>query len=243
MTDRQDFENLRFKLDHLPKSPGVYQFRNGDGKIIYVGKAKNLRSRVRSYFQEKGGFDPKREVLVSKIADVELVVTDSEVEALLLENNLIKEHSPRYNIRLKDDKSYPYIVVTNEPYPRVFSTRRIIRDGSRYYGPYTDVKAMHLMLRTIRSIFPIRSCDYRLDSDTVAQKKVRICLDYHIDKCQGPCEGFVSEAEYNEMITQVEQLLKGKTRSLQKQLEEGMAILAEQLAFERAAELRNRLQA
>ncbi len=243
MTEQQDPDNLQFKLDHLPKAPGVYQFRNSDGKIIYVGKAKNLRSRVRSYFQEKGGYDPKREILVSKIADVELVVTDSEVEALLLENNLIKEHSPRYNIRLKDDKSYPYIVVTQEPYPRVFSTRRIIRDGSRYYGPYTDVKAMHLMLRTIRSIFPIRSCDYRLDADTVERKKVRLCLDYHIDKCQGPCEGLVSEAEYNDMIAQVEQLLKGKTRSLQKHLEDEMAAHAENLAFERAADLRNRLQA
>jgi excinuclease ABC subunit C len=243
MTEQQDPDNLQFKLDHLPKSPGVYQFRNSDGKIIYVGKAKNLRSRVRSYFQDKGGYDPKREILVSKIADVELVVTDSEVEALLLENNLIKEHSPRYNIRLKDDKSYPYIVVTSEPYPRVFSTRRIIRDGSRYYGPYTDVKAMHLMLRTIRSIFPIRSCDYRLDADSVAQKKVRLCLDFHIDKCQGPCEGLVSESEYNDMIAQVEQLLKGKTRSLQKQLEENMAAHAENLAFERAADLRNRLHA
>ena len=242
MTEQSPQETLQFKLDNLPRSPGVYQFKNSDGKIIYVGKAKNLRNRVRSYFQEKGAYDPKREILVSKISDVELVVTDSEVEALLLENNLIKEHSPRYNIRLKDDKSYPYIVVTNEPYPRVFSTRRIIRDGSRYYGPYTDVKAMHLMLRTIRSIFPIRSCDYRLDAESVARKKVRLCLDYHIQKCQGPCEGLVSESDYEAMISQVEQLLKGKTRNLQRQLEDDMSRYAENLEFERAADLRNRLQ-
>ncbi|MCB2204420.1 excinuclease ABC subunit UvrC [bacterium] len=236
-------DELAFKLKNLPRAPGVYQFRNTDGKIIYVGKAKNLRNRVRSYFQERGTYDPKRDIMVAKIADLELVVTDSEVEALLLENNLIKEHSPRYNIRLKDDKSYPYIVVTNEPYPRVFSTRRIIRDGSRYYGPYTDVKGMHLMLRTIRSIFPIRSCDYRLDEEVIAQGKVKLCLDYHIDKCEGPCEGLVSGDDYNHMITQVEQLLKGKTRGLQKQLEEEMNEQAEQLAFERAADLRNRLHA
>jgi excinuclease ABC subunit C len=243
MTEQQPSQDLQFKLDNLPKSPGVYQFKNADGKIIYVGKAKNLRSRVRSYFQEKGTFDPKREILVSKITDLELVVTDSEVEALLLENNLIKEHTPRYNIRLKDDKSYPYIVVTNEAFPRIFPTRRIIRDGSRYYGPYTDVRAMHLMLRTMRGIFPIRSCDYRLDAESIARGKVRLCLDYHIRKCQGPCEGLVGENEYNEMIAQAEQLLKGKTRTLQKQLEESMATFAEELEFERAADLRNRLQA
>ncbi len=234
---------LQRKLDNLPSSPGVYQFRNSDGTIIYVGKAKNLRSRVRSYFQERAAYDPKREMLVSKIADLELVVTDSEVEALLLENNLIKEHTPRYNIRLKDDKSYPYIVVTNEPYPRVFPTRRIIRDGSRYYGPYADVKAMHLMLRTIRGIFPIRSCDYALDADVVERRKVTVCLDYHIRKCQGPCEGFVSQHDYRTMISQVEQLLKGKTRTLRQMLEEEMQACAERLEFEKAADLRNRIQA
>lgn len=236
-------DDLQVKLDNLPRSPGVYQFKNNDGSIIYVGKAKNLRNRVRSYFQEKGNDDPKRDILVSKIADVELVVTDSEVEALLLENNLIKEHNPRYNIRLKDDKSYPYIVVTHEEFPRVFPTRRMVRDGSRYYGPYTDVKAMHLMLRTIRGIFPIRSCDYRLDAEGIAARRVKLCLDYHIKKCQGPCEGLVDGESYRGMIAQVEQLLKGKTRALQKQLEGDMEKQAEALEFERAAEIRNRLQA
>jgi excinuclease ABC subunit C len=231
------------KLKHLPKAPGVYQFKNADGTILYVGKAKDLRSRVRSYFRETGSPDPKRDVLVSKIADLELLVTDSEVEALLLENNLIKEHSPRYNVRLKDDKSYPYIVVTNEEYPRVFSTRRIIKDGSRYYGPYADVRSMHTMLRTIRSIFPIRSCDYVLNADVIERKKVKICLDYHIRKCQGPCEGLVSHEEYREMIVQVEQLLRGKTRALKLTLEQEMRVCAERLEFEKAAELRNRLHA
>ncbi|MFA6235009.1 MAG: excinuclease ABC subunit UvrC [Bacteroidota bacterium] len=243
MTDNPVPENLLFKLNNLPKTPGVYQFKNDEGKIIYVGKAKNLRNRVRSYFQDKGAYDPKRDMLVSRISDVEILVTDSEVEALLLENNLIKEHSPRYNIRLKDDKSYPYIVVTNEAYPRIFPTRQIRRDGSRYYGPYTDVKAMHLMLRTIRSIFPIRSCDYLLSAESIARGSIRVCLDFHIRKCEGPCEGHVSQELYRAMIDQVEQLLKGKTRSLRQLLEDDMQGCAERLEFEKAADLRNRLQA
>lgn len=234
-------ETIRQKLDNLPKQPGVYQFKNADGKIIYVGKAINLRSRVRSYFQEKGGFDPKRHMLVSKIHDVDILVTDSEVEALLLENNMIKEYAPRYNVRLKDDKSYPYIVVKNEPYPRVFPTRNVIRDGSRYFGPYTDVKAMHAMLRAIRSIFPIRSCDYAIDAEAIEKKKFKVCLDYHIKKCQGPCEGLVSQQDYRAMIKQVEQLLLGKTRTLQQILEEEMQRYAENLEFEKAAEMKNRL--
>lgn len=243
MSDTPLPDILQHKLNTLPTSAGVYQFFNAEGSIIYVGKAKNLRSRVRSYFQERGAPDPKRDVLVSKIADLELTVTDSEVEALLLENNLIKEHAPRYNIRLKDDKSYPYIVITNEPFPRIFPTRRVIRDGSRYFGPYSDVKAMHLMLRTIRGIFPIRSCDYRLDDEMIARRKVTLCLDYHIRKCQGPCEALVSGDDYRAMIAQVEQLLKGKTRVLRQMLEEEMRSCAERLEFEKAADLRNRLQA
>ncbi|MFZ1729872.1 MAG: excinuclease ABC subunit UvrC [Bacteroidota bacterium] len=243
MSDRALPEDLLFKLDNLPKSPGVYQFKNSEGKIIYVGKAKILRNRVRSYFQDKGAYDPKRDMLVSKICDVELLVTDSEVEALLLENNLIKEHSPRYNIRLKDDKSYPYIVVTNEAFPRIFPTRQIRRDGSRYYGPYTDVKAMHLMLRTIRSIFPIRSCDYQLSAESIEKGSIRVCLDFHIKKCEGPCEAHVTQEHYRIMIGQVEQLLKGKTRVLRQLLEDDMKSCAERLEFEKAAELRNRLLA
>jgi len=236
-------EILKQKLANLPKSPGVYQFKNMEGKIIYIGKAKVLRNRVRSYFQKRDPRDPKTEILVSKIADVELLVVDSDVEALLLENNLIKEHTPRYNIRLKDDKTYPYIVVTNEPYPRIFPTRTVIRDGSRYYGPYTDVKAMHSMLRTIRGIFPIRSCDYPLNDENVARRKYKLCLDYHIEKCLGPCEGLFPKDEYRANIDLAEQLLKGKTRDLQLRLEADMQKAAEELEFEKAAKLRDRLEA
>jgi excinuclease ABC subunit C len=236
-------EQLRFKLEQLPKKAGVYQFLNVEGSVIYVGKAKNLRNRVRSYFQERGVHDPKRDVLVAKISDIETVVTDSEVEALLLENNLIKQHAPRYNIRLKDDKSYPYIVITNEPYPRVFPTRTVRRDGSRYFGPYADVRAMHLMIRMLRAIFPIRSCDYHLDDDNVAQRRYKLCLDYHIHKCKGPCEGLISRDEYLATIRQVEALLKGKTRGLQSVIEEEMHALSARLEFEKAADARNRLHA
>jgi len=236
-------ERIEQALENLPAAPGVYLFRNAAGAVIYVGKARSLRPRVRSYFHDSGPFDPKKQALVSKIDALEIIVTDSEVEALLLENNLIKEHSPRYNIRLKDDKSYPSIVVTNEPFPRIFPTRNIRRDGSRYYGPFADVKAMRMMLRTIRGIFPIRSCDYRLDSETIEKGKVKLCLDYHIRKCEGPCEGLVGIEDYGRMIQQAEQLLKGKTRNLQQNLEEEMLRASKALEFERAAVLRNRLNA
>lgn len=235
--------SLSTRLRNLPTSPGVYLFKNAEGTVIYVGKAKSLRPRVRSYFQERQAPDPKKEMLVSKITDLDLIVTDSEVEALLLENTLIKQHSPRYNMRLKDDKSYPYIVVTQEPFPRVFPTRRVLRDGSRYYGPYSDVKAMHAMLRTIRGIFPVRSCDYPLSEATIERKRYALCLDYHIQKCEGPCEGLVDRTTYATMIQQIEQLLKGKTRSLQMEIETRMRDHSMNLEFEKAAIMRNRLLA
>ncbi len=185
---QSDDLSLGEKVDSLPAKPGVYQFKNSDEKVIYVGKAQNLRSRVRQYFQKSRSADPKLDALVSKIADVELIVTDSEVEALILEANLIKKLRPRYNVLLKDDKSFPYIVITNEPFPRVFVTRKIIRDGSRYFGPYTDVKTMRFALKTVRDIFMIRSCNYDLTAESIAKGKFKICLDYHIRKCEGPCE-------------------------------------------------------
>ncbi len=235
-------EHLREKLSNLPTDPGVYQYRDREGKVIYVGKAKNLRNRVRSYFQGGRHRDAKTTALVRKIDDLEVIVTDSEVEALILEDNLIKRFRPRYNILLKDDKTYPYIRVTNEPYPRVFSTRRIVRDGSRYFGPYTDAKYIRYLLKTLRSIFPIRSCDLNLTDESIAEKRFNICLDYHIGKCEGPCEGFVSREHYGEMIRQVEYVLNGKTRTLERTLEQDMTNLAEAMRFEEAAVLRNRLQ-
>ena len=232
---------LKNKLANLPVKPGVYQFLNDRGKVIYVGKANNLRNRVKSYFLGKYS-NAKTEVLVRKISDLELVVTDTEVEALVLENNLIKELKPRYNVNLKDDKSFPFIKVTNEPYPRVFSTRRIVRDGSRYFGPYTSVKNMKAALRMINQIFKIRSCKYDINDETIIKKKFKICLDYHINKCDGPCEGLVSEKEYNEMVDEVVKVIQGRTDELIKDLEKKMNKSSEEMKFEKAGEIRDKIE-
>jgi excinuclease ABC subunit C len=240
---QKDDLSLGEKLDSLPGKPGVYQFKNADAKVIYVGKAQNLRSRVRQYFQKSRGFDPKLEALVAKIADIELIVTDSEIEALILEANLVKKLKPRYNVLLKDDKSFPYIVITNEPFPRVFVTRRINRNGSRYFGPYTDVKTMRFALKTVRDIFMIRSCNFDLTADSISKRKFKICLDYHIKKCEGPCEGLVSERQYNAMIDKVAKVLKGRTDDVVAALQAEMEELAGSLKFEEAAKARDRLRA
>ncbi len=240
--EKGDF-SLKEKLETLPTDPGVYLHKNSEGKILYVGKAKNLRNRVRQYFQKSRPQIPRIERLISQISDIELLITDSEVEALILEANLIKKYTPRYNVSLKDDRSYPYIVVTNEPFPRVFVTRRIVRDGSKYFGPYTDVTSVRAALKTIHEIFKTRSCNYHIDEDVIARKKIRVCLDYHIKKCDGPCEGLISRQKYCEMISGVEQLLKGKINDLVTTLESRMQQHVEQLEFEAAAELRDKINA
>ncbi|TAK56961.1 MAG: excinuclease ABC subunit C, partial [Bacteroidetes bacterium] len=233
---------LEEKLNNLPDKPGVYQFKDAEGKLLYIGKAVVLKNRVRQYFHKSRKLDPRIEAMVSKIKDVELIATDSEIEALMLEATLIKKFKPRYNVDLKDDKSYPFIVVTNEPYPRVFVTRRIIKDGSKYFGPYTDVKTMRASLKMIRDVFKVRSCNYLITEETIKKKKFKICLDYHIKKCEGPCEGLVSHIKYNEMIREVMQVIKGKTTSLVFSLEEQMATSADELRFEEAAELRDKIR-
>lgn len=234
-------DELRDKLNNLPSKPGVYQFINKAGKVIYVGKAKNLRSRVRSYFQSNIS-SPKTLALVQKVSDFQLVLTNNEVEALMLENNLIKEFKPRYNINLKDDKSYPFIKVTNELFPQVYPTRRIIKDGSKYFGPYTDVRSMKASLRMINQIFKIRSCKYDITQKSIEEKKFKICLDYHIKKCDGPCEGLISSQDYQEMVSEVIKLLKGRTDDLIKDLSFKMKTEVENLEFEKAAELRDRIE-
>ncbi len=231
---------LETNLKNLPASPGVYQFINKNGKVIYVGKAKNLRNRVRSYFQENPG-SAKTIAMVSKIDDLQLVVTDSELEALILENNLIKELMPRYNVTLKDDKSFPFIKVTNELFPRIYPTRKVYNDGSKYFGPYTDVRSMRGSLKMINQIFKIRSCKLDLTEKSIADKKFKVCLDYHIKKCDGPCENLVSAKEYNEMVDEVVKLLKGKTDDLIKDLKSRMQIAVENLEYEKAAELRDKI--
>ena len=231
---------LETNLKNLPASPGVYQFLNKNGKVIYVGKAKNLKSRVRSYFQENPG-SAKTVAMVSKIDDMQLVVTDSELEALILENNFIKELKPRYNVNLKDDKSFPFIKVTNELFPRIYPTRKVFNDGSKYFGPYTDVRSMRGSLRMINQIFKIRSCKLDLTEKSIADKKFKVCLDYHIKKCDGPCENLITAKAYNEMVDEVIKLLKGKTDDLIKDLKTRMQSAVENLEFEKAAELRDKI--
>lgn len=232
---------LEDKLNNLPSLPGIYQFFNERGKVIYVGKAKNLRSRVRSYFKSKID-SPKTAALVSKVFDLQLIVTNSEIEALVLENNLIKDLKPRYNINLKDDKSFPYIRVTNEPFPQIFPTRNVIKDGSKYFGPYTEIKNMKSSLRLMSKIFKIRSCKLDITQEAIEKKKFKICLDYHIKKCEGPCEGFVTQAHYNGMVNQVIKVLRGKTDELIDELKSQMESASAKLEFEKAAELRDRIE-
>jgi excinuclease ABC subunit C len=234
--------SLEEKIESLPTGPGVYQHKDVQGKVLYVGKAKNLRSRVRQYFQKSRNLDGRIEQMLSRATDIEIIVTDSEVEALILEANLIKKVKPRYNVNLKDDKSYPYIVITNEPFPRVFITRQIRRDGSRYFGPYTDVKNVRAALKAIRDIFMIRSCNFLINDDTIEKKKFKICLDYHIKKCEGPCEGLVTQERYGVMIEQVAALLRGKTETLIARLRSEMEELAGRKEFEDAAILRDRIK-
>jgi excinuclease ABC subunit C len=241
MTDTLS-QPLQEKLDNLPKKPGCYLFKDRKGKIIYIGKAKVLRNRVRSYFQDGRLEGPKLLRLKTRIADFETIVTDTEMEALILEMNLIKEYKPRYNINLKDDKSYPYIRVTNERFPRIFPTRTIVRDGSRYFGPYTDVGAMRNLLKTVKRIFPIRSCNYELSEQAVAKKKYKLCLDYYINKCDGPCEGLVGEEEYHKMVQQIVNFINGKNNQVVNELKEKMWQLAESRRFEEAARVRDQIQ-
>lgn len=229
---------LQEKLASLPTNPGVYRFNNAKGAVIYVGKAKNLRNRVRSYFRDASQMTGKTAVMVSHIAGLDVIITSSEVEALILENNLIKELRPRYNVNLKDDKSYPYLVITNERFPRIFLTRQVRRDGSLYFGPYTEAHQLRLILDLIGSIFPVRSCKYRLTEEAVASRKYKVCLDYHIHKCKGPCEGLQEEGEYQEIIREIVQLLKGKTAALIRSLTVEMQRHATNLQFEEAATLK-----
>ena len=235
--------DLKEKIALFPTGPGVYQHKDANGAVIYVGKAKNLRNRVRSYFQESRPRDGRLRILIDKISDVEVIMTDTEAEALILENNLIKEFKPRYNINLRDDKTFPSICIKNEPFPRVFPTRRIVNDGSTYLGPYANVGDMKLMLRAIRSIFQIRTCSLNLTDKNIAEGKFQTCLEFHIKKCAGPCVGLQSEETYDETIRQVRQLLNGKTRDLVGLLKSEMHHCAAEMKFEEAGVLRDRIRA
>jgi excinuclease ABC subunit C len=230
--------DLEPKLKYLPTGPGVYLFRGEDGGILYVGKAKSLRPRVRSYFGPPSGQSPKTRELVRRVVELETLVVENEAEALILENNLIKEHRPRFNVNLKDDKSYPYIKVTvQEPFPRIYVTRRLIRDGARYFGPYTDVRRMRQTLEAVKKLYTVRSCRYNLPKEAPE----RPCLDYHIGRCRAPCVALQTDVEYREMIDEVVDVLLGRTRRAATRIRERMAKAAAEMNFEAAAELRDAL--
>jgi excinuclease ABC subunit C len=229
------------KLKSLPTKPGVYLFKDKQKKVLYVGKAKNLRNRIRSYFQKSRSPDPRLQIMIDKINDLEYIITDSEIEALILEANLIKENKPRYNVNLKDDKSFPYIRITAEDFPQVFSTRTMIRDGSSYFGPYTNVRDMRNALNTLKRIFSIRSCQYDLNPMVIEKKKVSLCLDYYIHKCKGPCQQLQDKDDYNLMIGHVREFLRGKTSGLRVQLEQEMQIRSEEQKYEEAARIRDKI--
>ena len=235
--------DLNEKINNIPTKPGVYQFKNDVGEIIYIGKAKNLRTRVRSYFQKNKYQTPKNQSMIKRITDLDWIVVSTEVEALLTEANLVKEHKPHYNINLKDDKSFPYIRITREPYSRIFITRDIVKDGSRYFGPYTDVYLLRRSLKAVHKIFPIRSCDFYLDQEVISAGKVDLCLDYHIKKCEGPCQNLVSQKDYNAMIKRVVQFLQGKTKETENYINKQMSIAADEMRYEDAAMYRDQLAA
>ena len=231
------------KIASLPTSHGVYQFKDADGGLLYVGKAKNIRSRVRSHFGKREQLEGRHKVLYRKTSEVEVILTDTEAEALILENNLIKEQQPRYNINLRDDKSYPYICIKNEPFPRILPTRRLIKDGSRYFGPYADVGTMRRALRAVHNIFQLRTCSLNLSPEPIAAGKYETCLEYHIKNCAGPCVGHQSAEDYDRTIKRIESFLNGKTSSLVNALQETMQRAARELRFEEAALLRNQIAA
>lgn len=229
-------DNIKNALAVLPEKPGVYLMHDASGKVIYVGKAVVLKNRVRSYFRNLASHTPKVKAMVAKIAEIETIVTSSEVEALILECNLIKKYRPRYNISLKDDKTYPYLKVTmQEDFPRLYVTRRQLRDGARYYGPYADAGAMHATVKLLRSMFPLRTCR-KMNVD-------RPCLNYHIKHCLAPCAGYISKADYHKMIKSVCMVLDGRTTELERDLKQQMQEAADNYAFEEAARLRDQLQA
>lgn len=232
-------EYLKGIVSNLPEKPGIYQYLNAEGTIIYVGKANSLKRRVYSYFSKE--HQPgKTRVLVSKIADIRYIVVNSEEDALLLENNLIKKYKPRYNVLLKDDKTYPSICVQNEYFPRVFKTRRIIRNGSSYYGPYSHSPSMHAVLDLIKHLYPLRTCNLNLSPENIRAGKFNVCLEYHIKNCAGPCIGLQSQEEYLKNIAEIKEILKGNTQEISRLLYQRMQDLAAEMKFEEAQKVKEK---
>ncbi|MCB0643360.1 MAG: excinuclease ABC subunit C, partial [Phaeodactylibacter sp.] len=236
-------EDYRTLLPTLPQQPVVYKFIDTEGIILYVGKAKNLKNRISSYFGSKKHQMHKTRTMVKNADQLEFVIVETEADALLLENTLIKKFQPRYNVMLKDGKSYNYICVKNERFPRIFITRKVIRDGSTYFGPYTSKSRLKVILELIRSLFPLRTCSFHLSPGNIEKGKFKVCLEYHIKNCQGPCEGLEDEASYNERVEQVKNMLKGNFGPVKRHFTDKMQEYAQNLEFEKAQQLKEKLGA
>lgn len=232
--------DLSVLLKTLPESPGVYQYYDKDDKILYVGKAKNLKKRVNSYFT-KNHDTAKTRILVKKIADIKHIVVNSETDALLLENNLIKKYQPRYNIMLKDDKTYPWICIKKERFPRVFMTRKVIKDGSEYFGPYTNVRTVKTLLDLIRELYPLRTCNYDLSLQKIDDGKYKVCLEYHLGNCKGACQGLETEEQYNQTIKDIRNIIKGNFKESLKYFEKCMLDFAANMEFEEAQKIKEKM--
>lgn len=233
-------KQIELALKTLPENPGVYQFYDKDSKLLYVGKAKNLKKRVNSYFT-KSHDSHRIEVMVKKIRDIKHIVVNSEADALLLENNLIKTRRPRFNVMLRDDKTYPWLCIKNERFPRIFLTRRVIKDGSEYYGPFPSLKTVKTLLSLMKGLYQIRTCKYDLAESKINAGKYKVCLEYHLGNCKGPCEGYQSEEEYNTQIESVRQIIKGNFQSSLKAFKQQMKTLAEDLRFEEAEKIKQKV--
>lgn len=232
---------IDIQLQTLPDNPGIYQFLDKEGKIIYVGKAKNLKKRVSSYFRQNHEYGKTR-VLVKKIHKIDHIVVPTETDALLLENNLIKKYQPRYNVLLKDDKTYPWICIKNERFPRIFTTRNLIKDGSEYFGPYTSMRTVRTLLEMIKELYKIRTCNYDLSKEKIDQGRYKVCLEYHLGNCLGPCEGYQTHADYQEQISAIREILKGNFKDSIYRFKNKMNSLASEMKFEDAQEFKEKIE-
>jgi len=237
MTEKFDYKEA---LKNIPHKPGVYQYWDSEKELIYIGKAKDLRNRVGSYFNKDLNINAKTRVLVSKIRDITFTIVDTEVDAWLLENSLIKKHQPRYNVLLKDDKTYPWIIIKNENYPRIFWTRRIIRDGSKYLGPYASVSMMHNILDLIRETYPLRTCNLPLTRQNIEKGKFKVCLEYQLGNCKGPCQDFQTEADYSHNIEEIQDILNGKIGAILRSLKKEMDDAVSSMNYEQAHRLKRK---
>jgi len=232
--------SIKLQISTLPESPGVYQYYDKEEKLLYVGKAKNLKKRVASYFNKEHD-NARTGILVKKIVTIKHIVVSTETDALLLENNLIKKYQPRYNVMLKDDKTYPWICIKNERFPRVFSTRRMIKDGSEYYGPYTSMRTVHTLLDLINGLYPLRTCNYDLSAEKIKAGKYKVCLEYHLGNCLGPCEAFYSEEDYNETIDAIRNIVKGNFKASLHKFKDQMTQFSANLQFEDAQRVKEKI--